>query len=170
MIRAFRGVRPRVAASAYIDPSAQVIGDVEVGERSSIWPNAILRADVNSIRIGEETNIQDHCMLHADVGERAVVVGSRVTVGHGAVIHGCVVEDGCLIGIGAILLNGARIGSGSVVGAGALVPEGTEIPPDSLVLGVPGKVRRPVSEEEKARFQANCNSYVGWGQEYKDEA
>jgi gamma-carbonic anhydrase len=169
MIRAHRGILPKIAASAYIDPSAQVIGDVEVGERSSIWPNAVLRADVNAIRIGEETSSQDNCVLHPDVGDCAVVVGSRVTVGHSVVLHGCVVEDNCLIGIGAILLNRAHIGQGSVVGAGTLVAEGTEIPPESLVLGVPGKVRRPVNEEEKARFQRNCANYVGYGQAFKEE-
>jgi gamma-carbonic anhydrase len=169
MIRPYRGVLPKIAASAYLDPSAQVIGNVLVGERSSIWPNAVLRGDVNSIAIGEETSIQDHCVVHPDVGECAVVVGNRVTVGHSVVIHGCVVEDECLIGIGAILLNGARIGRGSVVGAGTVVPEGSQIPSGSLVLGVPGKVRRPVSEEEKARLQANCANYVTYGQTYKEE-
>ncbi len=152
MIRAHRGVVPKIAASAYIDPSAQVIGDVEVGERSSIWPNATVRGDVHAIRIGEETNIQDNCVLHGELGQHAVILGSRVTVGHSVVLHGCEVEDDCLIGIGAIVLNGARVGRGSVVAAGALVPEGMEVPPGSLVVGVPGKVRRQVTEEEAAAY------------------
>jgi carbonic anhydrase/acetyltransferase-like protein (isoleucine patch superfamily) len=168
MIRAHRGVLPRIAASAYIDSSAQVIGDVEIGERSSIWPGAVLRGDVHPIRIGEESSIQDNCVVHVDEGE-PTTIGNRVTVGHSVVLHGCTVEDDSLIGIGAIVLNGARIGRGSVVGAGSLIPEGTEIPPESLVLGVPGKVRRPVSEEERARFQANCAHYVGYGQAFKEE-
>jgi len=168
MIRAFRGVLPRIAASAFIDSSAQVIGDVEIGERSSIWPGAVVRGDVNSIRIGDETSIQDNTVVHVDV-DQPTAIGSRVTVGHGVVLHGCTVEDDCLIGIGAIVLNGARIGSGSVVGAGCLVPEGAEIAPGNLVLGVPGKVRRPVSGEERTRFQANCVNYVGYGQAFKEE-
>ena len=170
MIRSYRGVLPSVAVSAYVDPSAQVIGNVQVGERSSIWPNAVLRGDVNSIKIGEETSIQDNCVVHPDIGDCAVSIGNRVTVGHSVVIHGCTVEDDCLIGIGAILLNGARVGQGSAIGAGTVVPEGAEIPPGSLVLGVPGKVRRPVSDEERARFQANCANYVTYGQTYKEEA
>jgi carbonic anhydrase/acetyltransferase-like protein (isoleucine patch superfamily) len=168
MIRAYRGVLPRIAASAYIDPSAQVIGDVEIGERSSIWPGAVVRGDVSPIRIGAESSIQDNCVVHVDEGE-PTTVGDRVTVGHSAVLHGCTVEEDSLIGIGAIVLNGARVGRGSVVGAGSLVPEGTEIPAGSLVLGVPGKVRRPVSDQERARFQANCANYVAYGQAFKEE-
>jgi len=169
MIRAFRGVLGRIAASAYIDSSAQVIGDVEIGERSSIWPNAVLRADVNSIRVGVETNIQDNCVVHVDTGDCATVIGDRVTVGHSAVLHGCTIEDDSLIGIAAVVLNRARIGRGSVIGAGSVVPEGAVIPPGSLVLGVPGKVRREVSEEERARFEANCANYVSYGQAFKEE-
>ncbi|MCC7173741.1 MAG: gamma carbonic anhydrase family protein [Bryobacterales bacterium] len=169
MIRAFRGVRPRIAASAFVDPSAQVIGDVQIGERSSIWPNAVLRGDVNSIRIGDDSNIQDNCVVHVDIGDCATAIGNRVTVGHAAVLHGCSVEDDCLIGMSATVLNRARIGRGSVVGAGSVIPEGAEIPPGSLVLGVPGQVRRLVSEEERARFTANCASYVDYGRAYKEE-
>lgn len=169
MIRPFRGVSPRIAASAYVDPSAQVIGDVEIGERSSIWPNAVLRGDVNSIRIGDETNIQDNSVVHVDEGDFVTVVGNRVTVGHSAVLHGCTIEDDCLIGIGAIILNGARIGQGSVVAAGSLVPEDAEIPAGSLALGVPAKVRRPVSEEERERFRRNCAHYVETARAYKGE-
>jgi gamma-carbonic anhydrase len=169
MIRSYRGIQPRIAASAYVDPSAQVIGDVEIGERSSIWPQAVLRGDANAIRIGEESNIQDNSVLHGDTGEYAVSIGNRVTVGHSTVIHGCAVEDDCLIGIGAILLNGARIGRGSVVAAGSVVPEDAVIPPGSFVLGVPAKVRRPVSGEEKERFRANCAHYVEALAAYKEE-
>ena len=168
MIRAFRGVLGRIAASAYVDSSAQVIGDVEIGERSSIWPNAVLRGDVNSIRVGEETNIQDNCVVHVDTDDCATVIGNRVTVGHSAVLHGCTIEDDSLIGIAAIVLNRAHIGRGSVVGAGSVVAEGTVIPPGSLVLGVPGKVRREVTGEERARFQANCANYVRYGQDFKE--
>src|SRR5579872_3315949 len=146
MIRAYRGKTPQVAASAYIDPSAQVIGDVTVGERSSIWPNVTARGDVNAIRIGDETNIQDNSVLHCDAGLFPLHIGNRVTVGHLAMIHGCTIEDDCLIGIAAVVLNGAKIGRGSVVGAGSVVPEGMEVPPNSLVMGVPAKVKRPVTD------------------------
>lgn len=169
MIRAHRGILPRIAASAYIDPSAQVIGDVAVGERSSIWPNVTVRGDVNSIRIGEETNIQDNCVLHGQLGEYEVILGDRVTVGHSAVLHGCVVEDDCLIGIGAIVLNGARIGRGSVVAAGALIPEGMEVPPGSLALGMPAKACRQLTGQERERFRRHYTNYLRYSQEYKEE-
>ena len=122
MIRSFRGIAPKVALSAYVDPSAQVIGDVEIGERSSVWPNASLRGDTGPIRVGADTSIQDNCVLHLDEGF-PLTIGDRVTVGHSVTLHGCTVEDDTLIGIGSIILNGARIRSGSVVAAGALVAE-----------------------------------------------
>lgn len=169
MIRAFGGVRPRVAASAYVDPSAQVIGDVEIGERSSVWCNATVRGDVHSIRIGEETNIQDNCVLHGERGQWPVRVGRRVTVGHGAILHGCIVEDECLIGIGAVILNGARIGRASVVAAGALVPEGMEVPPESVVMGAPAVVKRRVRPEERERFVRSNRNYVDYRRRYLEE-
>jgi carbonic anhydrase/acetyltransferase-like protein (isoleucine patch superfamily) len=169
MIRAHRGILPRIAASAYVDPSAQVIGDVVVGERSSIWPNAAVRGDVNYIRIGEETNVQDNSCLHGELDLWPVILGNRVTVGHCVTLHGCVVEDDCLIGIGAIVLNGAYIGRGSVVAAGALVPEGMEVQPESMVVGVPGKVRRKVTGEERARFRKNNANYLRYRELYKKE-
>src|SRR4051794_4550450 len=160
MIRSYRGVLPKAAASAYIDPSAQVIGDVVIGERSSIWPNATVRGDVNSIRIGEETNVQDNSVLHVDRGPFPLTLGNRVTVGHSVVLHGCTVEDESLIGIGAVVLNGVTVGSGSVIAAGAVVPEGMQIPPSSMVMGVPAKIRREVTAEEKERFRDNAQHYV----------
>ncbi len=169
MIRAFRGVLPRVAPSAYIDPSAQVIGDVTLGERSSIWCNATLRGDVNRIVIGNETNVQDNAVLHVDEGDFPLHLGDRVTVGHSAMLHGCTVEDGALIGIGAIVLNGAKIGAGAVVAAGALVSEGVVIPAGSLAMGVPAKVRRQVTDEEKIRFSVNADHYVTLCQSYREE-
>ena len=156
---------PKVAASAYIDPSAQVIGDVEIGERASIWANVTLRGDVNRIIIGAESNVQDNSVLHGDI-DLPVIVGDRITVGHSVVLHGCVVEDDCLIGMGAIILSGARVGRGSVIAAGALLPEGADIPPGSLVMGSPARVRRPVHPEERERFNRNNQSYVHHGQEY----
>lgn len=169
MIRAFRGKTPQIAPSAYVDPSAQVIGDVVIGEKSTVWPNATLRGDVHALRIGKETNIQDNSVLHADWPDFPLTLGDRVTVGHLVMLHGCTVEDDALIGIGAIVLNGAVIGKGSVIAAGALVSEGTVIPPYSLVMGVPGKVRREVNEEERTRFSSGVDHYVELGEQYLRE-
>jgi gamma-carbonic anhydrase len=169
MIRTFRGISPKVAAAAYVDPSAQIIGDVEVGERSSIWPGASLRGDTGPIRIGSETSIQDNCVLHLDEGF-PLTVGDRVTVGHSVTLHGCTVEDDTLIGIGATVLNGARIGKGSVVAAGSLVPEGMQVPPSTLVMGVPAKAKRAVTAEEQARFREGVAHYVEKARVYSEEA
>lgn len=169
MIRSYRGIVPKIAATAYIDPSAQLIGDVTVGERSSFWPGAVARGDVHWIRIGEETNIQDNSVLHCDAPDFPLTIGDRVTVGHMAMLHGCTIEDECVIGIGAIVLNGARIGAGSVVAAGAVVPEGMQAPPGSMVMGVPGKIRREVTSEEQARFRENARHYVDACRIYREE-
>lgn len=169
MIRSFRGIAPRVAESAYVDPSAQLIGDVTVGERSSIWPNTSVRGDSGPIVIGAETSIQDNCALHLDEGF-PLTVGDRVTVGHSVTLHGCTVEDDSLIGIGATILNGARIGKGAVVAAGSLVPEMMQVAPATLVMGVPAKPRRAVSEEEQARFAEGVKHYVEKARIYKDES
>jgi gamma-carbonic anhydrase len=169
MIRAYRGIVPKIAASAYIDQSAQVIGDVVVGERSSLWANVTARGDTNVIRIGDETNIQDNSVLHCDPGAFALHIGNRVTVGHMVMLHGCTIEDECLIGIAAVVLNGAKIGKGSVIAAGAVVPEGAEIPPGSMAMGVPAKVKRSVTDEERERFRHNAAHYVEAAREYRDE-
>lgn len=160
---------PRIAASAYIDSSAQIIGDVTIGERSSVWLNVSIRGDVNHIRVGDETSVQDNSVLHVDHDVYPCLVGNRVTVGHSVVLHGCQVEDDALIGIGAIVLNGAKIGAGAVVAAGALVPEGMEVPAQTLVMGAPAKVRRPITPEEQRRFRKNCENYVKITAIYKDE-
>jgi carbonic anhydrase/acetyltransferase-like protein (isoleucine patch superfamily) len=169
MIRPYRGITPKIAASAYIDASAQVIGDVAVGERSSVWPLVTIRGDVNHIRIGDETSIQDNSVLHVDHRLYPCLVGNRVTVGHSVVLHGCVVEDEALIGIGAVVLNGAKIGRGAIVAAGALVPEGMEVAAGTLVMGTPAKAKRAVTPEEQERFQANCQNYVKITAIYKEE-
>ena len=169
MIRSFRGTKPRIAASAYVDPGAHVIGDVEIGERSSIWPAAVLRGDIEPIRVGAETNIQDGTVIHTDRGFPAII-GDRVSVGHAAVLHGCTVEDDSLIGIGACVLTGAKIRRGAVVAAGALVPEGMEVPADMLVMGAPAKPRRPVTAEEKERFQKGVAGYMERGKQAKEES
>jgi gamma-carbonic anhydrase len=160
---------PRIAESAYIDASAHVIGDVAIGERSSVWLNVSIRGDVNYIRVGDETNIQDNTVVHVDHDLYPCIVGNRVTVGHRVVLHGCEVEDEVLIGIGAVVLNGAKIGAGAVVAAGALVPEAMDVPPGAVVMGMPAKVRREVTAEERQRFRTNCNNYVRITAIYKEE-
>lgn len=170
MIRAFRGKFPQIARSAFVDPSAQVIGDVTIGERASVWCNASIRGDVHSIRIGNETNIQDNSVLHADFPDFPLDIAHRVTVGHSVVLHGCTIEEDALIGIGAIVLNGARIGKGAIIAAGAVISEGAVIPPYSLVMGVPGKVRREVTEEERERFRVNAQHYIELCEQYLLEA
>lgn len=169
MIRSFRGIKPKIAASAYVDPGAHVIGDVEIGERSSVWPAVVLRGDIEPIRVGAETNIQDGTVVHTDRGF-PTIIGDRVSVGHSVVLHGCTIEADSLIGMGARVLNGARIGRGAVVAAAALVPEGMEVAPEMLVMGAPAKPRRPVSAEEKARFEKGVAGYTERGREYKEEA
>lgn len=169
-IRGYRGILPKIAASAYIDLSAQLIGDVVVGERSSVWPNTTIRGDVHFIRIGDESNVQDNCCLHVQRDEFPLIVGNRVTVGHSVTLHGCAIEDECLIGIGAIVLNGAKVGSGSIVAAGALVPEGMEIRPGSVVMGVPARIKRAATEADLARIRKHAESYIGYRQTYLEIA
>ncbi len=162
MIRPFGTAFPRIPASCYIDPSAQVIGDVELGEQSSVWMNAVLRGDVHSIRIGACSNVQDCAVLHGMRGAYPVEVGDWVTIGHNATVHGCVLEDTVLIGIGAIVLNGARIGEGSIIAAGALVPEGTIIPPRSLVAGIPGRVKRMLGNDDRDLILRYAQNYLDY--------
>jgi carbonic anhydrase/acetyltransferase-like protein (isoleucine patch superfamily) len=150
-----------------VDVSAQVVGDVHLGAESSIWMNVVVRGDVNAIRIGARSNLQDLSMVHVMRGTHPTRIGDDVTVGHSAVVHGCTIEDRCLIGMGAILLNGCRIGTGSIVAAGTLVPEGMVIPPGSLAMGVPAKVRRPVSPDEDASIARYAESYVRYRLEYQ---
>ena len=160
MIRPFRSVLPTVDPSAYVDVSAQVIGDVHLGAESSVWMNVVIRGDVNYVRIGARSNVQDLTLIHVMRNTNPTVIGSDVTIGHSAVVHGCTIEDRCLIGMGAILLNGVVVGSGSIVAAGALVPEGMVIPPGSMVMGMPAKVRRSLSAEESASIQWYADNYV----------
>jgi len=170
-IRPYRGVLPQVAASAYIDESARVVGDVIIGGESSVWLNAVVRGDVNSVRIGARTNLQDGVLVHVNRDpSHPTIVGDDVTVGHGAILHGCTVEDRCLIGMGAILLNGCRIGSDSIVAAGTLVTEGAEVPPGSLVMGSPGRVRRPVTDAERVLITQSAANYVEYRRAYLPEA
>jgi carbonic anhydrase/acetyltransferase-like protein (isoleucine patch superfamily) len=157
---------PRVHPTAYIDSSAQVIGDVEIGEESSVWMGVVIRGDVNRIQIGRRSNVQDGTVVHVMRDTHATIIGDNVTIGHAAVIHGCTVEGGCLIGMGTILLNGARIGAGSIVAAGTLVVEGMEVPPRSLVMGSPGKVKRALTDAEVAGIQVYADRYVAYRLDY----
>jgi carbonic anhydrase/acetyltransferase-like protein (isoleucine patch superfamily) len=167
MIRTYKSATPTIAATAYVDASAQVIGDVHVGEESSIWMNAVVRGDVNLIRIGDRTNIQDGTIVHVVRDpSHPTMLGNDITVGHGAIIHGCAIEDACLIGMGAILLNGVRVGRGSIVAAGTLLPEGAVVPPRSLVMGSPGKVRRSITDDEHAFILQSARNYVAYRLDY----
>jgi carbonic anhydrase/acetyltransferase-like protein (isoleucine patch superfamily) len=169
MVRPYQGKLPVVPASCYIDLSAQVIGDVVLGERSSIWMNAVVRGDVNSIRIGANSNIQDCAVLHGMRYVYPVVVGDWVTVGHNATVHGCVLEDAVLVGMGATILNDARIGEGSIVAAGAVIPEHTVIPPNSLVAGVPGKVRRSLGDADRELILKYARNYLDYTSIYLNQ-
>jgi gamma-carbonic anhydrase len=160
MLRPFRSIHPTVHPSALVDMSAQVIGDVHVGPESSVWMNVVVRGDVNYIRIGSRTNVQDLTLVHVMRETHPTIIGNDVTIGHSAIVHGCTIEDRCLVGMGAILLNGCRIGGGSIVGAGTLVPEGMIVPPGSMVMGVPGKVRRSLTPEEDASIKWYADNYV----------
>ena len=170
MLRPFRGVLPRVHPTAFIDDSAQVIGDVEIGEESSVWMCAVVRGDVHSIRIGRRTSVQDGTVVHAMTGTHPTAIGDNVTIGHGAIIHGCTIDHQCLIGMGAILLNGAHVGSGSIVAAGTLLTEGTRIPARSLVMGRPGKVKRPLTDEEVAEIRWYADNYGKYRLDYSTES
>jgi carbonic anhydrase/acetyltransferase-like protein (isoleucine patch superfamily) len=157
---------PRIHATAWVHPTAVVIGDVTLEADVSVWPGAVLRGDVDAIRVGAGSNVQDGAVLHCDAG-KPCVVGARVTIGHRAVVHGCTVEDGALIGIGAVVLNGAVIGRGALVAAGAVVGEGKVMPGDSLVAGVPAKVMRALTPEQQARVANNSRTYVELKERYR---
>jgi len=159
VITTFDGTTPTVEDGAWVADNATVLGDAEIGAGSGVWFGAVVRADTESIRIGRDTNIQDNCVLHADPGA-PLTIGDRVSIGHVAVLHGCTVESDVLIGMGAVLMNHARIGSGSLVAAGAVVVEGTVVPPGSLVAGVPGKVRRELTDDELEHVRTNARQYA----------
>jgi carbonic anhydrase/acetyltransferase-like protein (isoleucine patch superfamily) len=166
MLRPYKGVTPRVHATAFVDASAQVIGDVEIGEESSVWMNAVVRGDVHWIRIGDRSNIQDGTIVHVMTGTHPTTIGDDVTIGHGAIVHGCTLGNRVLIGMGAILLNGVDVGEDCIVAAGALLTEGTRVPPRSLVMGSPGKVRRILDDQEVASIRWYSERYVGYRLDY----
>jgi carbonic anhydrase/acetyltransferase-like protein (isoleucine patch superfamily) len=169
MIRPYQNILPTVPASCYVDSSAQLIGDVILGEHTSVWMNAVVRGDVNSIRIGANSNVQDCAVLHGMRHVYPVQVGEWVTIGHNATVHGCTVEDYCLIGMGATILNGAHIGEGSIIAAGAVIPEKTIIPPNSLVAGVPGKVRRTLGDADRELIMKYARNYLDYTAIYLTE-
>lgn len=160
MIRSVKGYAPEVDETAYVDPGAHVIGNVKVGAGASIWPGAVLRGDMNRIEVGARTSIQDGAVVH-NTFELPAIIGSDVTVGHGAILHACTVRDRSLIGMGAIVLDGAEVGEECIIGAGALVPPGKVIPPRSVVMGVPGKVVRELTPEELKMVRERPGEYMG---------
>jgi gamma-carbonic anhydrase len=169
MIQPYGGRAPRLAADTYVHASAHVIGDVEIGAESSIWPQVVIRADVERVRIGRASNIQDHSTIHVNHEHRPTIVGDGVTVGHRVVLHGCTIGDFALIGIGAIVLDGAVVGTESLVGAGSLVTPGTQIPPRMLALGSPAKPVRELRPDELERLHDSARRYVGYAQSYRDQ-
>ena len=169
MIRSYQGHLPYIPASCYVDLSAQVIGDVTLGERSSVWMNAVLRGDVHSIRLGANSNVQDCAVLHGQRNLYPVIVGDWVTIGHNATVHGCVVEDSVLVGIGVTILNNCRIGTGSILAAGAVLPEHTIVPPRTLWAGVPAKLRRELTDADQALIRQYAQNYLDYVEIYLKE-
>ena len=169
MIRPFKNIVPKLGQRVYVDASAQVIGDVELADHSSVWMNAVVRGDVNSIRIGPYSNVQDNCVVHVFKDLHPTLVADHVTVGHSVTLHGCRIDSWCLIGMGATILNGAHVGEESIVAAGTLIPEGMVVPPRSLVMGIPGKVRRGVTDEEREGLRRYANNYYEYKEAYLAE-
>jgi carbonic anhydrase/acetyltransferase-like protein (isoleucine patch superfamily) len=169
MIRPYKGKTPVIPESCYVDDSAQILGDVVLGEHASVWMNAVLRGDVHSIRVGAHSNIQDCSVLHGMKEQYDVVLGEYVTVGHSVTLHGCKIGDRCLIGMGSIILNGARIGEGSIIAAGTLIPENTIVEPGSLWMGSPGKFRRKLEEKDQETIMRYANNYLEYTASYLKE-
>ncbi|MGI8771379.1 MAG: gamma carbonic anhydrase family protein [Acidobacteriaceae bacterium] len=169
MIRSYLGHTPVIPASCYVDISAQVLGEVTLGEHASVWMNAVLRGDVHSIRLGANSNVQDCAVLHGMRYKHPVIVGDWVTIGHNATVHGCVIEDACLIGMGAVILNNARVGAGSIIAAGALVPENAIVPPNTLWAGVPAKQRRELDEQDREAILRYAKNYLDYTKTYLKE-
>jgi carbonic anhydrase/acetyltransferase-like protein (isoleucine patch superfamily) len=161
-----RSGRVVIDPTAFVAPGAALVGDVTLGAGASVWYNATLRGDLEAIVVGAESNIQDNCVVHVDVDQPARI-GARVTLGHGAIVHAATIEDDVLVAMKAVVLSGCHVGTGSLIGAGAVVPEGTRIPPGSLVLGVPGRVVRPLRPDESERVRRNARSYVDLAAAYR---
>ncbi len=167
-LRPYNGATPQVADDAFVADNAVVIGDVEIGSGSSVWFGVVIRGDSSKITIGERSNVQDMSMLHSDE-DAPCTIGNDVTIGHGALVHGCTVADGAQISMGAIVLSHATVGAGAIVGAGALVPEGAVVEPNTIVMGVPAKPRRAVTDEDRARTIEAARHYSALGREYASE-
>jgi len=165
-VRPFLKSQPRLGERVFVADNATVIGDVALGDDSSVWFGAVIRGDVHRIRIGARTNIQDNCTLHVTTGTHAVTIGDEVTMGHGVIAHGCTIERGALIGMGSRVLDGAVVGESALVGAGALVSEGMHVPPRTLVVGVPARVKRELTPEELARLEESWKHYVELKEHY----
>ena len=166
MILPYNGRVPQIASTAFIAESADLIGDVTIGEDASVWFRAVLRGDVHSIRVGARSNVQDGSVLHGMKEQHPVILGDDVTVGHNVTLHGCTIENLCLIGMGSIILNGARIGEGSIIAAGSLVPEGTVVPPRSLFMGVPAQFRRHLGDDDLKIIRRYSQNYLGYKDSY----
>ncbi len=167
MVHSFQGMAPNIHSSVFFVDSAEIIGDVTIGEDSSIWYNAVIRGDVHYIQIGKRTNVQDGCLLHVRHKTGPLIIGSDVTIGHGAIVHGCKVHDYCLIGMGAIVLDNAEINSYTLVAAGAVVKNDTVIPGGVLVAGVPAKVVRDLTTEERIMIEESAKHYVEYARQYR---
>lgn len=167
MIREFNGIRPKIHESAFVTDDSVIVGDVEIGEDSSVWFGSVLRGDVNYIRIGARTNIQDQTIIHVSSRGLPTIVEEEVTVGHRVTLHACHIARGCLIGIGAILMDGVRVGAQSLVGAGSLLTPGIQIPPRSLVIGSPARVKRELTEEELASLDQSWRNYIELASKYR---
>lgn len=166
MILPYKNVTPKFGPGVFVAPNATIIGDVEIGEQCSIWFNTVIRGDVNYIRIGRKTNIQDLCMCHVTLNKWPLHIGEGVTLGHGAIVHGCVIGDYCLIGMGATVLDGAQIGPQTIVAAGALVREGFVAPEHTLIAGVPAEVKRDLRKSEMENLFASAERYMRYKDEY----
>ncbi len=166
MLMPYKGKMPVLHETVFAVESALIIGDVEIGAQSSVWFNAVVRGDVHYIRIGERTNVQDNCTLHVSNGTFSLNIGDDVTIGHNVTLHGCTIRDRCLIGMGAILLDGSEIGPDSVVGAGTLIKEGMKVPARSLVVGLPGRVVRTLTDEEVKKIKQSALNYIDYAREY----
>lgn len=166
MIKGYKGILPKIHPTVYIDDSAIIIGDVEIGKGSSIWCNVVIRGDVNYIRIGERTNVQDNSVLHVTLNTHPLIIGDAVTIGHNVTLHGCTIRGRCLIGMGAIILDGAEINEDVIIGAGSLVTEGTVIPPRTLCFGSPARPVRGLKEEEVERIVRSSENYMRYAASY----
>lgn len=170
MVLDFQGKSPRIGQGCFVARTAVIIGDVEIGRQSSVWYGAVVRGDENYIRIGSRTNVQDNAVCHVTGPDHPLVIGDYVTVGHGAVVHGCTVASHCVIGMGAVVLDGAVVGEGSIVAAGAVVTEGFQVPPRSLVAGTPARVKRELDAADRARIEAFAESYLELTRIYLEES